>query len=153
VHGRAVGQQSRRMGPSTDIRFEHEGVVARLKDAYDRREFEKLLQLCRPDVELTLAGTSRLAGTYQGRRSLSELARSIRPVLRPLGKAFTVERQDDDAIEVSQGVELAGPEHSAEMPVRVTIRFHPDGLVQSFRVEAGDQGLFDHVVDSAGGGT
>jgi ketosteroid isomerase-like protein len=137
------------MGPDTESRFAHAGVVAQLKDAYDHREFDALLQLCRPDVELTLAGASRLAGTYHGRRPFSDLAKSIRQVLRPLEEVFTIERQDDAEIEVSQGVEVAGPEHSAQMPVRVTVRFHPDGLVQSILVEAGDQGLFDHVIDSA----
>jgi hypothetical protein len=138
------------MGPSTEIRFEHEGIVARIKDAYERRQFDTLEELCRPDVELTMAGSSRLAGTYHGRRPFSEYVRAARQVVRPLEEVFTVEHHADDELSVSQAIEVAGPRHHAEMPIRVTIRFHPDGLIQSIHVEPGDLGLFDHVVDSAG---
>jgi hypothetical protein len=97
---------------------------------------------------VTLAGSSRLAGTYHGYGAFSEYLDAVRDVLRSADERVVFEH-DEDQMVFTQKIIVSGPFHQVEMPMRVTGVFHADGRVQSFLAEMGDQGLFDYVVDTS----
>jgi len=137
------------MGTRTQERYaEREGLLARLADAYQRRDFGVIEESMRPEVVLTLTGSSRLAGTYRGHRAIATFLAEIRHVLRAAEPRMTFEHEPD-VMTYRQVIVVSGPKHQTEMAIRVTVAFADDGRVRSFLVEAEDQGLFDYVVDSS----
>lgn len=130
------------------VEVEREGLLARLATAYQRRELDVFEDACRPDMVVTLAGSSRLSGTYRGYGAFSEYLDAIRDVLRAANDAVRFEHDGDQMI-FTQAVVISGPNHQVEMQLRVTVVFHPDGRVQSFFAELEDQGLFDYVVNTS----
>jgi ketosteroid isomerase-like protein len=130
------------------VEVEREGLLARLATAYQRRELDVFEAACRPDMVVTLAGSSRLSGTYHGYGAFSEYLDAVRDVLRAANDTIRFEHDGDQMI-FTQAVVISGPNHQVEMPLRVTVVFHPDGRVQSFLAELGDQGLFDYVVNTS----
>jgi hypothetical protein len=136
------------MGTNRDVEIEREGLFARLATAYQRRDLDVFEEACRPDMVVTLAGSSRLAGTYHGYGAFSDYLDAVRDVLRAADDRARFEH-DGDRMILTQLVVISGPLHQVEMPLRVTVDFHADGRVQSFLAELEDQGLFDYVVDSS----
>jgi ketosteroid isomerase-like protein len=136
------------MGTDRDVEVEREGLLARLAVAYQRRDFDAFQAACRPDMVVTLAGSSRLAGTYHGYGAFSEYLDSLRDVLRSAEEKIVFEHDRDQMI-FTQNIVVSGPFHQVEMPLRVTVVFHADGRVLSFLAELADQGLFDYVVDTS----
>ena len=130
------------------VEVEREGLLAKLATAYQRRELDVFEEACRPDMVVTLAGSSRLSGTYHGYGAFSEYLDAIRDVLRAANDTIRFEHDGDQMI-FTQAVVISGPNHQVEMPLRVTVVFHPDGRVQSFLAELEDQGLFDYVVNTS----
>jgi hypothetical protein len=135
------------MGVNRDVE-EREGLLVLLATAYQRRDFDVFEAACRPDMVVTLAGSSRLAGTYHGYGAFSEYLDAVRDVLRSADERIVFEH-DGDQMVFTQSIVVSGPFHQVEMPLRVTVVFHADGRVQSFLAELGDQGLFDYVVDTS----
>ena len=131
-----------------EVEVEREGLLARLAGAYQRRELEVFEEACRPDMVLTLAGSSRLAGTYHGYGAFADYLTALRDVLRSTGRQI-VFHHDGDQMVFRQLMVVSGPNHAIEMELLITVRFHADGRVESFLVEPDDQGLFDYVVDSS----
>jgi ketosteroid isomerase-like protein len=131
-----------------DVEVEREGLLARLASAYQRRELEVFEEACRPDMVVTLAGTSRLAGTYHGYGAFSEYLDAVRDVLRAADEQIRFEH-DGDRMIFTHAVVISGPNHQVEMDLRVTVVFHADGRVRSFLAELEDQGLFDYVVNTS----
>ena len=97
---------------------------------------------------VTLAGSSRLAGTYHGYGAFSEYLDALRDVLRAADEQIRFEH-DGDRMIFTHAVVISGPHHQVEMDLRVTVVFHADGRVQLFLAELEDQGLFDYVVNTA----
>jgi hypothetical protein len=136
------------MGTDREVEVEREGLLARLATAYQRRDFDVFEGACRPDMTVTLAGSSRLSGTYHGYGAFSDYLDAVRDVLRSAEGQIVFEH-DGDRMLFSQVVVISGPFHQVEMPLRVTVDFHADGRIQSFLAELGDQGLFDYVVSTS----
>lgn len=137
------------MDTSTQDRYvEREGLLARLADAYQRRDFGLIDESMRPEAVLTLTGSSRLAGTYRGHRAIARFLAEIRHFLRAADPRMTFEHEPD-VMTFRQVIVVTGPKHQSEMALRVTVEFADDGRVRSFLAEAEDQGLFDYVVDSS----
>jgi ketosteroid isomerase-like protein len=133
---------------SSQVQIEREGLLERLASAYQRRDLAVFEEVVRPDMVLTLAGSSRLAGTYHGYGAFSEYLEALRHVLRSAEKQITFKHNSNEMV-FWQAMIVSGPRHQVEMTLRVTVRFHyADGRVESFYVEPEDQKLFDHVVDS-----
>ena len=129
-------------------RIEREQVIGRLRTAYQRRELHVFEECCRPDMVVTLAGSSRLAGTHHGYGAFSDYLTSNRGLVRSAGKPITFEHDRNEMV-VRDTIILSGDRHQVEMGLRITVRFHYfDGRIESFLVEPEDQALFDHVVDS-----
>jgi ketosteroid isomerase-like protein len=134
---------------SEAVRIQREGGLARLAIAYQRREMHVFEAVCRPDMVLTLAGSSRLAGTYHGYGAFSAYLDALRDVLSSAERQITFEHAGNDMV-FWQATILMGPRHHVEMTLRVTVRYHHhDGRIESFLVEPEDQALFDHIVNSA----
>jgi hypothetical protein len=136
------------MGTNREIELQREGLLARLATAYQRRDLDAFEAACRPDMVLTLAGSSRLSGTYHGYGAFSEYLDAVRDVLRSAEGQIKFEH-DGDRMVFTQMVVISGPFHQVEMPLHVTAEFHSDGRIQSFLAELGDQGLFDYVVNTS----
>jgi ketosteroid isomerase-like protein len=125
-----------------------EGSLAQLASAYQRRDLGAFEAACRPDMVLTLAGSSRLSGTYHGYGAFSEYLDALRDVLRSAERQIVFEH-DGDRMVFTQVMVVSGPVHQVEMPLRVSVDYHEDGRILSFLVEPQDQGLFDNVVNTS----
>lgn len=131
-----------------DIRVDREAVLLELASAYQRRELGVFEAAVRPDMTLTLGGSSRLAGTYVGYDAFGRYLEVLRRVLRSAGKPITFVHEKDE-MTFSQAMVVYGPKHDVEMTLVVTVLYDEDGKIRSFLVQPEDQGLFDYVVDSS----
>jgi ketosteroid isomerase-like protein len=135
------------MGAS-GVQLQREAMLARLANAYQQRDLDVFEEVCRPDMRLTLAGDSLLAGTYHGYEAFADYLETMRLVLISAGQRITFEHPSIDVMVCHQSVVVSGPRHVSEMRLDVTITYHPDGRIQSFDAHTDDQGLFDHIIDS-----
>jgi hypothetical protein len=127
---------------------QREESLARLAVAYERRELGVFEEVCRPDMRLTLGGNSLLAGTYHGYEAFADYLETLRTVLSSAGGRIEFEHPSLNVMRFHQTIVLAGPNHTSEMRLDVTVTYHPDGRIQSFDAYPDDQGLFDHIVDA-----
>jgi ketosteroid isomerase-like protein len=132
----------------TQIQLEREATLVDLASAYQRRDLPVFEAAVSPDMALTLAGTSRLAGTYHGYASFGRYLEVLREVLRSAGKPISF-THDENEMTFRQVMVVMGPDHDAEMTLVVTMRYDDDNRIQSFLVQPQDQGLFDHVVNTS----
>ena len=132
----------------TQIQLDREATLVDLASAYQRRDLPVFEAAVSPDMALTLAGTSRLAGTYHGYDSFGRYLEVLRGVLRSAGKPITF-THDENEMTFRQVMVVMGPDHDAEMTLVVTMRYDEDNRIQSFLVQPQDQGLFDHVVNTS----
>ena len=131
-----------------DIRVDREAVLLELASAYQRRELGVFEAAVRPDMTLTLGGSSHLAGTYVGYDAFGRYLEVLRRVLRSAGKPITFVHEKDE-MTFSQAMVVYGPNHDVEMTLVVTVLYDEDGKIRSFLVQPEDQGLFDYVVDTS----
>ena len=132
----------------TQIQLDREATLVDLANAYQRRDLAVFEAAVSPDMALTLAGGSRLAGTYWGYDSFGRYLQVLREVLRSAGKPITFTHGDNE-MTFRQIMIVMGPEHEAEMTLVVTMRYDDDNRIQSFLVQPQDQGLFDHVLNTS----
>ncbi|HET9672598.1 MAG TPA: hypothetical protein VFQ40_07090 [Actinomycetota bacterium] len=130
-----------------DVQLRREGLIARLASAYQRRDLGAFEDEVRPDMTLTLTGSSRLAGTYRGYEAFASYLEVLRRVVASAAERIRFEHDEHEMV-FHQLMVVSGPSHQTEIELRVVVRFADDGRVASFFVEPQDQGLFDHVVDS-----
>ena len=130
------------------IQLDREAMLVDLASAYQRRDLPVFEAAVSPDMALTLAGTSRLAGTYHGYDSFGRYLEVLRQVLRSAGKPITF-THDHNEMTFRQVMVVMGPEHDAEMTLVVTMRYDDENRIQSFLVQPQDQGLFDHVINTS----
>lgn len=132
----------------TQIQVDREATLVDLANAYQRRDLAVFEAAVSPDMALTLAGGSRVAGTYRGYDSFGRYLQVLREVLRSAGKPITFTHSDNE-MTFRQIMIVMGPEHEAEMRLVVTMRYDDDSRIRSFLVQPQDQGLFDHVVNTS----
>lgn len=125
-----------------------EETLAILANAYQRRDLSAFEETCRPDMTLTLAGKSQLAGTYHGYKAFAEYLSTLRTVLASAQQTIEFEHPSSDAMLFHQTMVVMGPRHQSEMRLDVTVTYAEDGRIQSFDVRPDDQGLFDYIVDT-----
>lgn len=106
------------------------------------------LAIVRSDVALTLAGVSRLAGTYRGRDACRAQLEVLREVLLPARKPVTF-KHDENVTIFRQIMVVSGPRHDVEMTLATTVGYDDEGLIESLLIEPEDQELFDYVVDTS----
>jgi ketosteroid isomerase-like protein len=134
--------------PPEETRLEREATLAQLASAYQRRELGAFERAVLPDMTLTLAGSSRLAGTYEGYGAFGRYLEVLREILRSAGKPITFTHDEDEMV-FRQVMVVSGPQHATEMTLVVTVRYDEAGKIRSFLVEPEDQRLFDHLVDTS----
>jgi ketosteroid isomerase-like protein len=132
----------------TQIQLDREATLVDLASAYQRRDLSVFDAAVTPDMALTLAGASRLAGTYHGYDSFGRYLEVLREVLRSAGKPITF-THDENEMTFRQVMIVMGPQHYVEMTLVVTMRYDDDNRIQSFLVQPQDEGLFDHVVNTS----
>ena len=132
----------------TQIQLDREATLVDLASAYQRRDLPVFEAAVSPDMALTLAGTSRLAGTYRGYDSFGRYLQVLREVLRSAGKPITFTHGENE-MTFRQVMVVMGPDHDAEMTLVVTMRYDDANRIQSFLVQPQDQGLFDHVINTS----
>lgn len=131
-----------------DVEIDREVALLDLANAYGRGDFVAFERVVRPDMTLTLAGSSRLAGTYHGYEAFGRYLEILREVLRPTRDPITFEHSASEMV-FRQVLIVSSPKHDAEVTLVVRVGYHDDGRIESFLVEPEDQGLFDHVVDTS----
>src|SRR5687768_4681382 len=104
------------------INAEREGVIDRLAEAFQRRDFDAFQEPLRPDMELTLPGSSWLAGTYEGYEAFARYLMALRQVLRSAEQPISFVHEGNQMV-FRQMMIVLGPKHDVEMPLRVTVRF------------------------------
>ena len=129
-------------------RRDREASLLGLAAAYQHRALGAFEAAVRPDMTLTLAGSSRLAGTYHGYDSFGRYLEILREVMSAARKPIRFEHSSDEMI-FRQVMIVSGPQHDVEMTLVVTVSYDDAGLIESFRVEPEDQGLFDYVIDTS----
>lgn len=129
-------------------RKDREASLLGLAAAYQHRALTSFQAAVRSDVASTLAGTSRLAGTYHGREACGRQLEVLREVLSPVRKPVTF-KHDDNVTVLRQIMVVSGPRHDVEMTLVTTVRYDDEGLIESLLVEPEDQGLFDYVIDTS----
>lgn len=138
------------MGNAT-LNSDRECLFAELLAAFGRRDHAVIRASMRPDVTLTLPGSSPLAGTHRGIAEVGHFVVALRMVLqtgRNNGEISFL--HEGDQMVVRHQVSVLGPRHTAEMVLLQ--RFTFDGKsskLASITVEPEDEGLFDYVVQSA----
>lgn len=130
------------------LRADREAALLELAGAYQRRELDVFEAVVRRDMRLTLAGQSRLAGTYVGYEAFGRYLEVLRRVLRSAGRPITFLHEPNE-MTFRQVMAVYGPKHDVEMTLVVTVTYDGEGKIASFLVHPEDQGLFDHVVDTS----
>ena len=133
------------------LNSERESLFAELLAAFGRRDHAVIRASMRPDVTLTLPGSSPLAGTHRGIAEVGHFVVALRMVLqtgRNNGEISFL--HEGDQMVVRHQVSVLGPRHTAEMVLRQRFTFDgKGGKLASITVEPEDEGLFDYVVRSA----
>lgn len=129
-------------------RIEREVSLFELASAYERGDISAYKEAVRPDVALTLTGSSQLAGTYHGYEAFGRYLRVLRRVMRSAGKLVTFDH-DGNVTVFKQVMVVSSPKHDAEITLFVRVQYDEEGRIETFLVVPEDQGLFDHVIDTA----
>ncbi len=133
--------------PVSGIQREREAQFVQNMGAFARRDFEALAAAWRPDVELTLPGSSWLAGVHRGYKEVSRCVLGLRQVLASEEKRISFLHEGDQMI-VRHDIMVHGPEHVVDMILLVKVRYDSDGKAGSIYLEPDDLGLFDHVLNT-----
>jgi ketosteroid isomerase-like protein len=134
------------MDPETEIARER--LFERISAAFARRDLEAVAEGMRPDVELTLGGSSWLAGTYVG---VDEFFRYL------AGAALVLTSTDGQLSYIHAATEMTvvhefmvgdGGPFAIKMPLHEVFTFTPDGMIGSILIRPWDQTKFDRAVNT-----
>ena len=133
--------------PIADLRIERQALFTGMASAFARRAFDEVADGVVPEVELTLVGSSWLAGTYVGYEGFSHYVLAARLVLEPAGRPLTYLHHDDE-MTIMHEFEVGGRVGGPEIPLHISVKFADDGRISSLVIQPKDQALFDEAVDS-----
>jgi ketosteroid isomerase-like protein len=125
-------------------RRREEGFTA-LVQAFARRDHGALEGGVRPDVELTLRGSSWLAGKYRGYEEFGQYVAGAALVLGPGEGQLSYHH---DGAEMTVVHEFAVGPLGVRMPLHEVVTFDDDDLVESLLIRPWDQDLFDEAVNA-----
>ena len=134
--------------PESAVRHDREAEFVENVGAFMRRDFATVEATWRPDIVLTLPGSSWLAGIYGGYDEASRCVLGLRQVLASDETRMTFIHEGDRMI-VRHDITVLGPMHEAEMTLRVKISYDSDGRAEAIYLEPDDLALFDHVLNTA----
>jgi hypothetical protein len=122
-----------------------EGVFAHAAVAFVQRDLQTLLGLVRDDVELTLAGSSPIAGVHRGPKAVSRFVMQLRRYVSCTSEPIRFSH-GWDRMTVHRDVMVLSHTHRVGMTLHLTFSFDRSGRVGAVLIEPSDPGLFDHVV-------
>jgi hypothetical protein len=122
-----------------------EGVFAHATVAFVQRDLSTLLGLVRDDIELTLAGSSPIAGVHRGPKAVSRLVMQLRRYISCSGEPIRFSHGWDE-MTAHRDVMVISHTHRVGITLHLTFSFDRSGRVGAVLIEPSDPGLFDHVV-------
>jgi hypothetical protein len=122
-----------------------EGVFAHAAVAFVQRDLQTLLGLVRDDVELTLAGSSPIAGVLRGPKAVSRLVMQLRRYITCSNEPIRFSHGWDQ-MTAHRDVMLVSHTHRVGITLHLTFSFDRSGKIGAVLIEPSDPGLFDHVV-------
>jgi hypothetical protein len=134
--------------PETAVQREREAEFLANVGAFMRRDFAAIEATWRPDLVMTLPGSSWLAGNHVGYDEASRCVLGLRQVLASEERRMTFIHEGHQMI-VRHDVVVHGPMHIVEMTLRVRIRYDEYGMAETIYLEPDDLTLFDHVLNTA----
>jgi hypothetical protein len=132
--------------PETAVQHEREDRFLASVGAFMRRDFAAIEATWRPDVVMTLPGSSWLAGRYEGFAEVSRCVVGLRQVLVSEQDRITFLHEGDQMV-VRHDILVHGPMHVVEMTFRIRVRYDEDGATEAIDLEPDDLALFDHVLN------
>jgi hypothetical protein len=122
-----------------------EGVFAHAAVAFVQRDLPTLLRLVRDDVELTLAGSSPIAGVHRGPEAVSRLVMQLRRYVSCSREPIRFSHGGDQ-MTAHRDVMVVSHTHRVGITLHLTFSFDRAGRIGAVLIEPSDPGLFDHVV-------
>src|SRR5438046_3115773 len=118
-----------------------------MASTFARHDFESLEGDVVPDVELTLRGSSWLAGKYRGYEEFGQYAAGAKLVLWAANRQLSYLHAGDEMTVVHDFL-VGGGALLVEMPLHEVVNFDDDDLVESLLIRPWDQHLFDEAVNA-----
>jgi hypothetical protein len=128
-----------------DLRRRREELFAGLVQAFARGDHAALEAGVRPDVELTLGGTSWLAGKYRGYEEFRQYVAGAALILGRTEGQLSYHHVGDEMTVIHDF--LVGPP-AVRIALHEVIAFDAEGRVQSLFVRPWDQAKFDEAVNA-----
>jgi hypothetical protein len=128
-----------------DLRRRREELFTGLVRAFARGDHAALEEGVRPDVELTLGGTSWLAGKYRGYEEFRQYVAGAALILGRAEGQLSYHHAGDEMTVIHDF--LVGPP-AVRIALHEVISFDADGRVQSLLVRPWDQAKFDEAVNA-----
>lgn len=129
-------------------RIEREIELFEIASAFYRGDASAFKDMVGPGVTLTLTGSSHLAGTYHGYRAIGRCLDLMHEALRSSGQPTVFEHEGNVTV-LRRIVKVCSWRHEVEMTIAIVVRYDEEGKIARVLVEPEDQGLFDHVLDTA----
>jgi len=130
-----------------ETRIERQQLFARISAAFARRDFDAVAEAMRPDLELTLRGSSWLAGKYVGIEEFFQYVAGAAAVLSPTDGQLSYIHDGDDMTVVHEFVVGAGPS-AVTMALHEVFTFDDDGMIASLLIRPWNQAKFDEAANA-----
>jgi hypothetical protein len=122
---------------------EREAMLARLSDAFTRRDYATIIEALRHDVDVEVPGHSRFAGHHRGPEAVGRWLRGMQGAVVQVGNRIEFSHEGDDMV-VTQVVGLK----LGEWTHRFRITFDESGRIERMVWEADDIETFDVLVEA-----
>ena len=131
----------------SDRRQRRESLFTRMVMAFAHGDLAALEEGVRSDVELTLRGSSWLAGKYRGYEEFGQYAAGAKLVLWAANRQLSYLHAGDEMTVVHDFL-VGGGALLVEMPLHEVVNFDGEDLVESLLIRPWDQHLFDEAVNA-----
>jgi ketosteroid isomerase-like protein len=131
---------------SDELRKEREQLFARISTAFAERDLVAVAEGMRPDIELTLRGSSWLAGKYVGFDEFFQYVAGAARVLHSTDGQLSYIHDGEEMTVVHEFVVGAGPE-AVTMALHEIFTFDEEGMITSVLIRPWDQAKFDRAVN------
>jgi ketosteroid isomerase-like protein len=147
VKGRPTDADSRNMVRPVDraIQIEREQLFARISAAFAVRDFAAVVEGMRPDVELTLRGSSWLAGKYVGYDEFFQYVAGAAQVLGSTDGQLSYIHAGEEMTVVHEF--RVGPT-AVEMALHEVFTFDEESMITALLIRPWDQAKFDLAVNA-----
>jgi hypothetical protein len=128
---------------------DNRALIEQLAVAFRDADFAAFQQGLAPDGELTLAGESRIAGTYSGVGQVMGFIAKLHRMVRPDSLELLAVQETPEGLEIHLSLTIAAARGLAEQRLVDEVVFAADGRVQVSRLRAaGSQQQLDRLLDA-----